>query len=53
MTPKPADPLVQFKVRIPASVRRHLKVYAAQAGVPLQHVVTDALTAFLKRKGAI
>jgi len=52
MTPQPADPLVQFKMRIPASVRRALKVYAAQSGMPMQQIVTDALTALLKRKGA-
>jgi len=53
MPPKPADPLVQFKLRIPASLRRALKVHAAQSGTPMQQIVTDALTALLKRKGAL
>ncbi len=53
MTPKPADLLVQFKLRIPASVRRALRVYAAQSGTPMQQVVTDALTVLLKRKGVL
>jgi predicted HicB family RNase H-like nuclease len=53
MPTKAADPLVQFKIRIPASVRRQLKVYAAQSGTPMQQLVADALTALLKRKGAV
>jgi predicted HicB family RNase H-like nuclease len=53
MAAKGSDPLVQFKVRIPASVRRQLKVYAAESGTPMQQLVTDALTALLKRKGAL
>jgi hypothetical protein len=53
MSPKRGESLVQLKVRVPADVRRQLKVYAAMSGTPMHQLVTDALTALLKRKGAL
>ncbi len=53
MAPIRDDQLVQLKVRVPEKVRRQLKVYAAMSGTPMHQLVTDALTALLKRKGVL
>jgi predicted HicB family RNase H-like nuclease len=50
--PKPAEPTVQLAVRIPRSLHRRVKVYAAQTGTPMVTLVTDALTALLKTRRA-
>ena len=40
--------LVQLKVKVPASLRRDLKVLAAETGQPMNALVVQALTALLK-----
>jgi hypothetical protein len=49
---KDTPQLVQLKVWVPVALHRQLKVYAATSGTPMQQLVTDAVTALLKRKGA-
>jgi predicted HicB family RNase H-like nuclease len=48
-----AAALVQLKVSVTADLHRALKVYAATSGVPMNALVSDAVTALLKRKGAL
>ena len=45
--------LVQLKVLVTADLHRALKVYAAKSGEPMGALVTEAVTALLKRKGAL
>ncbi len=45
--------LVQLKVKVPEEMRRRLKVLAAETGIPMNTLVTDAIAALLKRKGAV
>ena len=45
--------LVQLKAMVAADLHRALKVYAAQSGTPMNALVTEAVTALLKRKGAL
>ncbi len=45
--------LVQLKVMVAADLHRALKVFAAQSGEPMNALVTEAVTALLKRKGAL
>ena len=45
--------VVQLKALVPAELHRALKVYAAQSGTQMSALVTEAVTALLKRKGAL
>jgi len=45
--------VVQLKVLVAASLHRALKVYAAKSGTQMSALVTEAVTALLKRKGAL
>jgi hypothetical protein len=45
--------LVQLKVLVAADLHRRLKVYAAETGAPMNALVTEAITALLKRKKAL
>lgn len=47
------EKLVQLKVLVTADLHRALKVYAAQSGKPMGALVSEAVTALLKRKGAL
>ncbi len=44
---------VQLKVLVTAELHRALKVYAAASGTPMNALVSEAITALLKRKGAL
>jgi len=50
---KDSGTLVQLKVRVTADLHRALKVYSAKTGTPMETLVSDAVTALLKRKGAL
>jgi predicted HicB family RNase H-like nuclease len=45
--------LSQLKISIPAELHRQLKVHAAETGIPMNAIVTTALTARLKNRGAL
>lgn len=45
--------LVQLKVKIPATLRRDLKVLAAKLGKPMNEMVAQAITALVQKKGAL
>ena len=47
------EKLVQLKVRVTADLHKALKVYAVQSETPMEALVTEAVTALLKRKGAL
>lgn len=46
----PAKPVVMLNVRIPADLHQRLKLAAVRAGIPLQHLVEQALRGLLRRK---
>ena len=46
------ETLVQLKVKVPETLRRELKVLAAETGKPMNELVTQAITALVQRKGA-
>ena len=46
-------PLAERLAGSEADLHRALKVYAAQSGEPMGALVTEAVTALLKRKGAL
>jgi predicted HicB family RNase H-like nuclease len=48
----PATPVTQLKVTVPETLHRQLKVLAAQTGSTMNALVQEALTQFLKRRGA-
>jgi hypothetical protein len=41
------EPVVQLSVRIPASLRLRMKVYAARSGIPVNALIAEGLTALL------
>lgn len=45
-----ADATVSLSVRVPADLRRRLRVYAAEHGTSAQDCVQDALTTWLDRR---
>ncbi|WP_405213944.1 hypothetical protein [Deinococcus sp. SM5_A1] len=54
-TPPPAshaetDALESFNTRLPRSLQRRLKIYAAQSGHKIQDVVTQALDGYLQQQ---
>lgn len=49
--PPATDPLVQFGGRIPASLRRRVKVVAAYEGIDGQTILRRALEEYVERHG--
>jgi len=47
------EKVVQLKVRVTADLHKALKLYAVQSGTPMEALVSEAVTALLKRKGAL
>lgn len=45
---KPEDPLEPFSNRLPRSLHRRLKVYAAQQGKSIGEILEEALTGYLE-----
>jgi len=43
--------LVQLKVKVPAELRRRLKVLAAETGKNMNELVVRAITVLVQRKG--
>ena len=50
---KSTPAVVQLKVQVAADLHRALKIYAATSATPMNALVTEAVTALLKRKGAL
>jgi predicted HicB family RNase H-like nuclease len=48
-----APPLIQLKVRVPAELRRRLKIYAATVGKPMNTVIVETLETLLKKRGQV
>ena len=49
---RPAEARVMLCVRVPAALRRRLKLAAAETGTPVQQLAADALEAACRRYGA-
>lgn len=50
-TPTDDDPVVQFGGRIPTSLRRRVRVYAAASDKEVAQILREALEEYLTRKG--
>jgi predicted HicB family RNase H-like nuclease len=50
MPTPPPKPVTLLAVRLPTPLHRRLRVYAAKRGIPLQHLITQAVRDLLAKE---
>lgn len=49
--PKPAEPMVQINVRLPASVKKRVRLMAARDGIGISEVILRAIDLYEEKHG--